>query len=46
MSTNKIAFVTGTSSGIAADTALRLNNAGFTVYGGARRLHRIEDLKR
>ncbi|MDX8363494.1 oxidoreductase [Cytobacillus sp. IB215316] len=42
----KIALVTGASSGIGEDTALRLMEAGFVVYGAARRLDRMESLKK
>jgi NAD(P)-dependent dehydrogenase (short-subunit alcohol dehydrogenase family) len=46
MNTNKVALVTGASSGIGADAALRFKAAGFTVYGAARRLDRMRDLER
>ena len=39
-----VVLVTGASSGIGAATALRLAEAGFTVYGAARRVERIEEL--
>lgn len=42
----KIALVTGASSGIGEDTAMRLVDAGFVVYGAARRLKRMEGLKK
>jgi short-subunit dehydrogenase len=49
MSTNttitKVALVTGASSGIGADTALRLKAAGYVVYGAARRVERMRALK-
>ncbi|MFJ4623434.1 oxidoreductase [Streptomyces sp. NPDC088812] len=38
---NKVALVTGASSGIGESTALRLQKAGFTVYGAARRVDRM-----
>ncbi|MFF3500786.1 oxidoreductase [Streptomyces sp. NPDC003247] len=38
---NKVALVTGASSGIGESTALRLQQAGFTVYGAARRVDRM-----
>jgi len=44
-STTKVALVTGASSGIGADTALRLKEAGYTVYGAARRTERMSALK-
>ncbi|WP_432135256.1 oxidoreductase [Streptomyces sp. bgisy154] len=46
MSSNtKVALVTGASSGIGADTALRLREAGYTVYGAARRVERMTALR-
>jgi NAD(P)-dependent dehydrogenase (short-subunit alcohol dehydrogenase family) len=42
--TTKVALVTGASSGIGADTALRLKEAGYTVYGAARRTERMSSL--
>jgi short-subunit dehydrogenase len=44
-STTKVALVTGASSGIGADTALRLKEAGYTVYGAARRTDRMSVLE-
>jgi short-subunit dehydrogenase len=44
-STTKVALVTGASSGIGADTALRLKEAGYTVYGAARRTERMSALE-
>jgi short-subunit dehydrogenase len=44
-STAKVALVTGASSGIGADAALRLNEAGYTVYGAARRTERMSALE-
>lgn len=41
---NKVALVTGASSGIGEATALRLKAAGYTVYGAARRLERMTSL--
>ncbi|WP_329550488.1 oxidoreductase [Streptomyces sp. NBC_00696] len=41
---NKVALVTGASSGIGASTALRLREAGFAVYGAARRVDRMAEL--
>jgi NAD(P)-dependent dehydrogenase (short-subunit alcohol dehydrogenase family) len=41
----KVALVTGASSGIGADTALRLKEAGYTVYAGARRTERMSQLE-
>src|SRR5450432_3215735 len=42
--TSKVAIVTGASSGIGHATALRLHEADYTVYAGARRLERMKDL--
>ncbi|MCT9867738.1 oxidoreductase [Paenarthrobacter aurescens] len=42
----RIALVTGASTGIGFETAVALKAAGFTVYAGARRLHKMEPLKR
>lgn len=41
----KVAFVTGASSGIGQTTALELKSLGFTLYGGARRVDRMESLR-
>jgi NAD(P)-dependent dehydrogenase (short-subunit alcohol dehydrogenase family) len=42
---NKVAVVTGASSGIGEAIALRLAEMGMTVYAAARRLDRMEHLK-
>jgi NAD(P)-dependent dehydrogenase (short-subunit alcohol dehydrogenase family) len=42
----KVALVTGASSGIGAVTALHLKALGFDTYAAARRLDRMEPLKR
>jgi NAD(P)-dependent dehydrogenase (short-subunit alcohol dehydrogenase family) len=42
--TDQVAIVTGASSGIGEATAERLQQAGFTVYAGARRLDRMAGL--
>lgn len=42
--TTKVAIVTGASSGIGHATALRLHEAGYTVYAGARRVEKMKDL--
>ena len=41
----KVALVTGASSGIGEATAVRLHDAGFLVYGVARRTDRMQDLR-
>ena len=43
--TQKVALVTGASSGIGRDAAMRLRAAGFIVYGVARRTDRMQDLE-
>ena len=40
---SRVALVTGASSGIAKDFALRLLSQGYVVYGGARRTDCMED---
>ena len=40
----RVALVTGASSGMGRSFALQLQQAGFLVYGAARRLDRMEDL--
>jgi len=42
--TSKVALVTGASSGIGEATALELREAGYTVYGAARRVQRMQHL--
>ncbi len=41
----KVALVTGASSGIGADTALELLSSDFTVYGAARSLEKMVNIK-
>ncbi|NIF70351.1 SDR family NAD(P)-dependent oxidoreductase [Burkholderia sp. Ap-962] len=43
--TRPIALVTGASSGMGKDFALRLIAEGYTVYGAARRTERMEDIE-
>lgn len=43
--TAKICLVTGASSGIGFATAVELLHAGYTVYGAARRVERMEPLR-
>lgn len=40
----RVALVTGASSGMGKDFALRLLREGFTVYGAARRVDRMDDI--
>lgn len=42
--TQKVALVTGASSGIGREAALELRKEGFVVYGVARRTDRLRDL--
>ncbi|WP_373471161.1 oxidoreductase [Carnobacterium alterfunditum] len=41
----KVALVTGASSGIGYAAAIDLHNAGFTVYGAARRMDKLKSLE-
>jgi NAD(P)-dependent dehydrogenase (short-subunit alcohol dehydrogenase family) len=41
----KVCLVTGASSGIGRVTALELLRAGHTVYGAARRVHKMDDIR-
>lgn len=45
METKKVILITGASSGIGKETALRLIREGNTVYGAARRVERMKDLQ-
>jgi NAD(P)-dependent dehydrogenase (short-subunit alcohol dehydrogenase family) len=42
---NKVALVTGGSSGIGEATALKLHELGYTTYAAARRVQRMEHLR-
>lgn len=41
----KVALITGASSGIGESAAVLLQNAGFKVYGAARRVEKMKDLE-
>lgn len=41
----KVALITGASSGIGRDTAIRLKESGYIVYGASRRVERMKDLE-
>ncbi len=43
---SKVVLITGASSGMGRETAILLAEGGHTVYAGARRTDRMEDLKR
>lgn len=42
---NKVALVTGASSGMGKSTARKLKAKGYTVYGAARRLDQMKDIE-
>ena len=42
---NKVALITGASSGMGKDFSLRLLDEGYIVYGAARRIERMSDIK-
>ncbi|MEH0007547.1 MAG: oxidoreductase [Flavobacteriales bacterium] len=44
MSDKKVILVTGASSGMGRETALKLIGEGHTVYGAARRVEKMQDL--
>ena len=41
---SKVILITGASSGMGHATAIMLAERGHTVYGGARRIDRMDDL--
>jgi len=41
----KVALITGASSGIGESAAILLHNAGFKVYGAARRVEKMKELE-
>lgn len=43
---SKVVLITGASSGIGLETALELHQKGFIVYGAARRVERMQQLKK
>lgn len=43
--TKPVALITGASSGMGKDFALRLLAEGYTVYGAARRVERMQDIE-
>lgn len=45
MKTQKVALITGASSGIGESAAYLLHKAGFKVYGAARRVEKMKDLE-
>jgi len=42
---SKVALITGASSGMGKSTAHKLHSQGYTVYGAARRMKKMQDLK-
>ncbi len=42
---NRVALITGASSGIGMETAKLLAKQGYTVYGAARRMEKMQELK-
>lgn len=46
MSNNQVVLITGASSGMGKETAKALIKEGYTVYAAARRVEKMEDLKK
>ncbi len=46
MKASKVALVTGASSAMGKEFARRLTGEGYLVYGAARRVEKMEDLKK
>lgn len=45
MGTKEVTLITGASSGIGKETALKLHENGFIVYGAARRTEKMKDIE-
>jgi short-subunit dehydrogenase len=45
LETKRVALITGASSGLGKDFALRLLSKGYVVYGAARRIERMHDIE-
>ena len=42
----KVVLITGASSGMGKETAIRLNENGYKVYAATRRIDRMKDLEK